>query len=548
MDDCQTISAVLGGDKAQYGKLIEKHKRMVHAIAWSHLGDADLSEDVAQETFVKAYCYLGTLRDPDRFAFWLARIARNVCNSFRRRAKREDAFKRRWAILEAAEPQEPEESRESLEEQMWSSFAQLPEIHREALTVFYIEDRSTGDLAAVLGISESAARTRLHRARIALREQLAERLEDALDTLQPSKQFTHSVMVLLPLSPKGVALGTGGAIAGMGKLSASVSFALWPFLASLVVMVTVVKMELANIIDTPQNRFRKTIARRALLVPLLGGAVLGAALTFVSVGLGHSRGGIQAGYVAFCKLMVLYLLPLGYLSIRALRVSRSFNAVFLVAMIVVFLGVYAAVGFFNAPATIPNYAMLILLVVCAVASFSGKAFLGRYDYSIFLRCATGGVAETDEEELSLPRRISDLQFVSFARFLGEEHLIWDYSLRPDRIVLKFSLLSGENITISRAGECEATVGARSLRSISKTIGSQVDKRELESKACRAVTAALGRFLNGDLAGAKSILTAQSDESILRTPMGKSLHWRLLAIFNVVFWLWLLFGRGMHHVK
>ena len=548
MDDCQTISAVLGGDKAQYGKLIEKHKRMVHAIAWSHLGDADLSEDVAQETFVKAYCYLGTLREPDRFSSWLARIARNVCNSFRRRAKREDAFKRRWAILEAAEPQEPEESRESLEEQMWSSFAQLPEIHREALTVFYIEDKSTGDLAAVLGISESAARTRLHRARIALREQLAERLEDALDNLQPSKQFTHSVMVLLPLSPKGVALGTGGAIAGMGKLSASVSFALWPFLASLVVMVTVVKMELANIIDTPQNRFRKTIARRALLVPLLGGAVLGAALTFVSVGLGHSRGGIQAGYVAFCKLMVLYLLPLGYLSIRALRVSRSFNAVFLVAMIVVFLGVYAAVGFFNAPATIPNYAMLILLVVCAVASFSGKTFLGRYDYSIFLRCATGGVAETDEEELSLPRRISDLQFVSFARFLGEEYLIRDYSLRPDRIVLKLSLLSGENITISRAGECEATVGARSLRSISKTIGSQVDKRELESKACRAVTAALGRFLNGDLAGAKSILTAQSDESILRTPMGKSLHWRLLAIFNVVFWLWLLLSRGIHHVK
>jgi len=90
MDDSQAISAILLGDKDRYEELVGKYRRMVYAIAWSHLGNTDLSEDAAQETFVKAYCYLGTLREPGRFSPWLAMIARNVCSSFRRRAKGED--------------------------------------------------------------------------------------------------------------------------------------------------------------------------------------------------------------------------------------------------------------------------------------------------------------------------------------------------------------------------------------------------------------------------------------------------------------------------
>ncbi|HEY3298112.1 MAG TPA: sigma factor [Armatimonadota bacterium] len=90
-DDYQTVNAVLHGDKDGYEKLIDKYKKMVYGIAWSHLGDPDLSEDAAQETFVKAYTYLATLREPDKFAGWLARIARNVCGSLGRGIKRENA-------------------------------------------------------------------------------------------------------------------------------------------------------------------------------------------------------------------------------------------------------------------------------------------------------------------------------------------------------------------------------------------------------------------------------------------------------------------------
>lgn len=547
MDDSQAISAILDGDKNRYEELVGRYQKMVYAIAWSHLGDADLAEDAAQETFVKAFCYLGTLREPGRFSCWLARIARNICNSFRRSARREDAFHRRWAVLEAAESRQPDEVPQSLHEELWSSFADLPEMHREALTVFYIEGKSTADMAAVLGISESAARVRLHRARAALREQLAARLEDTLDTLQPSRHFTHSVMVLLPLSPKGVTLGGGGALALLGKCSASVSFLLWYVLAPLIVLVTVIKLELANIIDSPRNRFRKTLARRYWFVLFLACFGLGSALGLLNAFM-LTRGGAQAGYSMLGKVMLVCLLPLTYMVIRVLRVNRSINAVLLVVMTIAFLGVHAAVGFFGAPAEIISYSMLAFLVAVAIAGFSGKVVQGRYDYGIFLRCATEGVVDTDDQGPSLPRRISDLQFAAFARFLGSEYLIWDYSLKSDRMVLKPApLLSGSSITITRGGECEAAIGPRALRSISKAVGAQVDRGDLESKACRAIAAALGRFLDGDTAGARSILTAQSDESILHTPTSRSFHWRLLAVFNVVFWLWLLFGPLGRHL-
>lgn len=545
MDDSQAISAILAGDRNRYEELVGKYKRMVYAIAWSHLGNADLAEDAAQETFVKAFCYLGTLREPGRFSCWLARIARNICSSFRRRAKREDAFKRRWAILEAAEPHEPDESRQSLHEEMWSSFAELSEIHREALTVFYIEGKSIEDMAAVLGISEPAARTRLHRARAALREHLAAKLEDTLDTLQPSRRFTHSVMVLLPLCPKGAAMGSGGVLALFGKCSASVSFVLWYVLAPLIVMATVIKLELANIIDAPQNSFRKTLVRRFWLVLLLGSFAFGAVWALLTAIL-QPRGGPEASFALLSKIMAVCLLPLTYMAIRTLRVNRGLNAVFLLALSIGTLAVYAAVGFFGAPASTISYFVLAYLIVAAVAGFSGKVIPGRHDYNIFLRCATGGVQETADQP-SLPRRISDLQFASFARFLGEQYLVWDYSLKPDRIILRASPpLSGSRITITREGECEADAGSRNLRSISKAVGREVDRSELEGTACRAVTAALGRFLDGDTTGARSVLTAQSDESILRTPTSKSLHWRLLAVFSVLFWLWMLFGPISHH--
>ena len=71
--DKNAIEAVKQGDRDRFAELVERHKRMVYAIAWSYLGDAEICEDAAQETFIRAFRYLGALRDLERFPAWISR-------------------------------------------------------------------------------------------------------------------------------------------------------------------------------------------------------------------------------------------------------------------------------------------------------------------------------------------------------------------------------------------------------------------------------------------------------------------------------------------
>ena len=60
MDDAQVVTAVLSGDREKYRELVERHEKMVYAIAWSQLGNRELSEDAAQDAFIQAFRALGS--------------------------------------------------------------------------------------------------------------------------------------------------------------------------------------------------------------------------------------------------------------------------------------------------------------------------------------------------------------------------------------------------------------------------------------------------------------------------------------------------------
>jgi RNA polymerase sigma-70 factor (ECF subfamily) len=79
------VDAVLGGDVSAFGALVERHWRVVVALALSRISDPAEAEDIAQESFLKAYSQLRTLRDPHRFAGWLSKITMQQCaNAIRR--------------------------------------------------------------------------------------------------------------------------------------------------------------------------------------------------------------------------------------------------------------------------------------------------------------------------------------------------------------------------------------------------------------------------------------------------------------------------------
>jgi RNA polymerase sigma factor (sigma-70 family) len=175
------------GDPVAFRLLVERHQPMVRARArqlGAGPGDVD---DIMQESFLQAFLALDRLRDPDRFAGWLAGIVLNVCRSLRRRVPV-------MLLPDWPEPLHPASagglpSAEDLDraEALRAAVASLPAGQRRAVTLHYYADMPAGQVAE----SPGAARASLHKARLRLRAHLTERRPD----LVPAYGRTHMTTV-----------------------------------------------------------------------------------------------------------------------------------------------------------------------------------------------------------------------------------------------------------------------------------------------------------------------------------------------------------------
>ncbi|MDE0011286.1 MAG: sigma-70 family RNA polymerase sigma factor, partial [Candidatus Poribacteria bacterium] len=86
-DDVQLIHAVLSGDDSAFDTLIKKYQKSVHALAWRKIGDFHYAEEITQDTFLRAYENLSTLRNPSQFFGWLYVIANRLCLNWLREQK-----------------------------------------------------------------------------------------------------------------------------------------------------------------------------------------------------------------------------------------------------------------------------------------------------------------------------------------------------------------------------------------------------------------------------------------------------------------------------
>ena len=80
----ELIQRTLEGDESAFGFLVDKYKGSVHALAYRKLGNFHTAEEITQDTFLKAYQKLSTLKDPGRFPGWLYVIAARCCLSWLR--------------------------------------------------------------------------------------------------------------------------------------------------------------------------------------------------------------------------------------------------------------------------------------------------------------------------------------------------------------------------------------------------------------------------------------------------------------------------------
>lgn len=169
----------LPDDPRAFHLLVERHRGHVVSVAYRFLGNLHDAEEAAQEVFLKAYRGLPTFRCESSFSTWLYRIVINTCkNELRRRSRRPTLLDPDLESLDFFLPPEPSAEDSALAHEqndaIQGALDRLSANDREALILRDVEDLSYQEIAQVLGISLSAAKMRVRRARLAFRKLYSE--------------------------------------------------------------------------------------------------------------------------------------------------------------------------------------------------------------------------------------------------------------------------------------------------------------------------------------------------------------------------------------
>lgn len=165
--------------RTRFDAIYAQYDRRVLAYCVYVIGDRDKANDVFQEVFIKTYTMLHTIRDEDKTANWLFRIARNECLNSMKSRQRDD--RRHVSIdedFDIAQPHPPSmENLDRTEHLKWA-LAQLSEEHRDALLLAEFEGFSLKEIAEMTGATVSNVKVRIHRAKLKMQKLLQPILHD----------------------------------------------------------------------------------------------------------------------------------------------------------------------------------------------------------------------------------------------------------------------------------------------------------------------------------------------------------------------------------
>lgn len=178
-DDAQWIDAALAGDSAAFGELVSRYQNrlyntMVHVIGCEHE-----AQDVVQDAFVQAFVKLDSFQRSSAFYTWLYRIAFNAAMSLRRKKKPTlsvEELRQRTGDdpIDRRDPPDGRLLETERAELVRNALAALNEQHRTILVLRELDGRPYEVIAEILDLPVGTVRSRLHRARIQLREELKE--------------------------------------------------------------------------------------------------------------------------------------------------------------------------------------------------------------------------------------------------------------------------------------------------------------------------------------------------------------------------------------
>jgi RNA polymerase sigma-70 factor (ECF subfamily) len=178
--EARLVSEALAGSQSAFEQIVRRYQRPVISLIVRMVGNRGVAEELAQESFVKAFRNLRGFDVTRRLSSWLFRIAHNTALDWLRRSRPEvvslddpEDNASRGALAASAPAADPVE-REALGQALEAAMRALRPAHRAAVALRYEQDLSFEEIGQVLGVPEVTARSYVHRARKALAEALTD--------------------------------------------------------------------------------------------------------------------------------------------------------------------------------------------------------------------------------------------------------------------------------------------------------------------------------------------------------------------------------------
>lgn len=183
-DDIYYIEKIKAGQTSYFSYLVENYQDIVFSIALKVLKNREDAEEMAQESFIKAFKSLHTFKGNAKFSTWIYRITYNTCISEVRKRKIHFESTDDVQLKDEAEEMNldgiPAENRAAV---IKEAMEKLPEEEYTLILLYYFEEQSIEDICKVTKLSESNAKVKLFRARKKLYTIISEIMKDELHTI-----------------------------------------------------------------------------------------------------------------------------------------------------------------------------------------------------------------------------------------------------------------------------------------------------------------------------------------------------------------------------